>query len=82
MLEGMKEAGVDSERLLQLYINSYNDCLKDRPADMVVGVHLCRGNFKVSLLWHYWISRHHRGADPSSFREAGTSAKAATIASL
>jgi len=43
----MKEAGVDSERLLQLYMDVYNDCLKNRPADMNVGVHLCRGNFKV-----------------------------------
>ncbi|KAI0037184.1 UROD/MetE-like protein [Vararia minispora EC-137] len=47
MLAGMKEAGVDSERLLQLYINVYNDCLEGRPADMNVGVHLCRGNFKA-----------------------------------
>ena len=23
----------------------YNDCLKERPADMHVGVHICRGNF-------------------------------------
>jgi len=46
MIQGMKEEGVDSERLLQLYIDVYNDCLRERPADFNVGVHLCRGNFK------------------------------------
>ena len=48
MLAGMKEAGVDAERLLQLYINVYNDCLRGKPADMCAGVHLCRGNFAYS----------------------------------
>ncbi|KAI0321405.1 UROD/MetE-like protein [Amylostereum chailletii] len=46
MITGMTEQGVDHERLLQLYINVYNDCLRGVPADMNVGVHLCRGNFK------------------------------------
>lgn len=45
MLSGMKEAGVDSAALLDAYIKLYNDCLKGRPKDMTVGVHLCRGNF-------------------------------------
>ncbi|KZV74157.1 UROD/MetE-like protein [Peniophora sp. CONT] len=46
MLAGMKEEGVDADRLLQLYVNVYNDCLREKPADMCAGVHLCRGNFK------------------------------------
>jgi len=46
MLEGMKAEGVDSEALLDLYIKVYNDILKDHPADMTIGLHLCRGNFK------------------------------------
>lgn len=45
MLSGMKEAGVDSGAILDSYIKLYNDCLKDKPKDMCVGVHLCRGNF-------------------------------------
>ena len=49
MITGMIEQGVDHERLLQLYIDVYNDCFKGVPADMNVGIHLCRGNFKVSL---------------------------------
>jgi len=46
MLNGMKEAGVDSEVLLDLYIKVYNDILQERPEGMTVGLHLCRGNFK------------------------------------
>lgn len=49
MLEGMKEKGVDSEALLDTYIRAYNKCLEKRPADMTVGLHLCRGNFKDGM---------------------------------
>jgi methionine synthase II (cobalamin-independent) len=45
MLAGFKEDGEDSEALLDAYIKLYNDCLSSHPADMHVGVHLCRGNF-------------------------------------
>ena len=38
MLAGMKEEGVDADRLLQLYVNVYNDCLRGKPADMCAGV--------------------------------------------
>ena len=31
--------------LLEKYIRLYNDCISDAPADMHIGVHLCRGNF-------------------------------------
>ncbi|KIP06082.1 hypothetical protein PHLGIDRAFT_19537 [Phlebiopsis gigantea 11061_1 CR5-6] len=46
MIKGMEEEGVDHEALLDTYIRAYNECLKGRPADMAVGLHLCRGNFK------------------------------------
>ena len=45
----MKEKGVDSEALLDTYIRAYNKCLEKRPADMTVGIHLCRGNFKDGM---------------------------------
>lgn len=48
MLQGFKEAGEDSEALLDSYIKLYNDCLADRPDDLHVGLHLCRGNFAYS----------------------------------
>lgn len=45
MLQGFKDNNEDSSALLDAYIKLYNDCLSSRPADMHVGVHLCRGNF-------------------------------------
>lgn len=50
MIKGMEERGIDHEALLDTYIKAYNDCLADRPNDMVVALHLCRGNFKVRPL--------------------------------
>ncbi|KAF2444634.1 UROD/MetE-like protein [Karstenula rhodostoma CBS 690.94] len=34
-----------ADALLDLYIALYNDCTAHIPADMHIGVHLCRGNF-------------------------------------
>ena len=34
-----------TDQLLDEYISLYNDCIRERPVDMHVGVHLCRGNF-------------------------------------
>lgn len=55
MLKGFKDAGEDSDALLDAYIKLYNDCLSERPKDMHAGIHLCRGN---------WIHGQHfaRGA--------------------
>ncbi|KAM0750757.1 UROD/MetE-like protein [Meredithblackwellia eburnea MCA 4105] len=49
MLAGMKAEGYDSDAMLDSYIKLYNDCIEGRPKDMVVGVHLCRGNFKNGM---------------------------------
>jgi 5-methyltetrahydropteroyltriglutamate--homocysteine methyltransferase len=38
--------GQDPERLIGLYIKSVNDALAERPADMCVVMHLCRGNYR------------------------------------
>jgi methionine synthase II (cobalamin-independent) len=48
MLQGFKDAGEDAEALLTSYIKLYNGCISARPADMHLGVHLCRGNFAYS----------------------------------
>ncbi|GAA5869093.1 hypothetical protein JCM1840_000466 [Sporobolomyces johnsonii] len=45
MLQGLKEEGIDSGKLFDQYIQLYNDCIRDAPTDMVIGLHLCRGNF-------------------------------------
>ncbi|KAM5537808.1 hypothetical protein V8D89_008576 [Ganoderma adspersum] len=49
MLAGMEARGVDHAALLDLYIRTYNKLLAGRPADMTVGLHLCRGNFKNGI---------------------------------
>ena len=46
----MVQAGVDPEQLFQVYLDVYNDCLRDRPRDMTIGLHICRGNVKASVL--------------------------------
>jgi methionine synthase II (cobalamin-independent) len=48
----MKAAGVDSEALFDKYVQVYNDILRDRPAGLTVGLHTCRGNYRVSPLFH------------------------------
>jgi len=45
MREGAKKIGEDPDKLPSLYANLINDCIKDRPANMSVCTHLCRGNF-------------------------------------
>ena len=45
MLSGFQKDNQDADALLDSYIKLYNGCLRDRPADLHVGVHLCRGNF-------------------------------------
>ncbi|RYP05959.1 hypothetical protein DL764_003463 [Monosporascus ibericus] len=48
MIAGFKGNGEDPDALLDSYIKLYNDCISSRPADMHVGLHLCRGNFANS----------------------------------
>ncbi len=48
MIAGFKENGEDPDALLDSYIKLYNDCISSRPADLHVGIHLCRGNFANS----------------------------------
>lgn len=43
-LEGLRRDGVDPDELLDLYVWAHNETLRDRPADMHIGIHLCRGN--------------------------------------
>ena len=43
----MAQAGVDPGTLFDTYLALYNDCLRDKPNDMLTGLHVCRGNIKV-----------------------------------
>jgi 5-methyltetrahydropteroyltriglutamate--homocysteine methyltransferase len=45
MREGAKKIGEDPDKLPSLYANLINECIKDRPVNMSVCTHLCRGNF-------------------------------------
>jgi 5-methyltetrahydropteroyltriglutamate--homocysteine methyltransferase len=42
--------GQDPERLVDLYVDAINQAVANRPADAVIGVHVCRGNFKGRYL--------------------------------
>src|SRR5262245_52907026 len=46
----VEAAGLKPDALVDLYIESLNDAVAGAPADMVFGVHLCRGNFKGHYL--------------------------------
>jgi 5-methyltetrahydropteroyltriglutamate--homocysteine methyltransferase len=46
MREGVKNRGDDPNELPRRYARFINSALADRPADMAVCIHLCRGNFK------------------------------------
>lgn len=47
-IAGMAAQGVDREKLLSMHIDVYNAITANRPADLVISVHTCRGNMKVS----------------------------------
>ena len=49
MLKGLNDEGTDADALLDAYIRLYNNCLSTRSQDMIVGLHLCRGNFRHSI---------------------------------
>jgi 5-methyltetrahydropteroyltriglutamate--homocysteine methyltransferase len=46
MREGARRRGDDPDALPRRYVRLINAAIADRPADMTVCVHLCRGNFK------------------------------------
>jgi 5-methyltetrahydropteroyltriglutamate--homocysteine methyltransferase len=48
--ERVKANGADPNRLVDLYIDAINQAVKDSPAEVTVGVHVCRGNYKGMYL--------------------------------
>jgi 5-methyltetrahydropteroyltriglutamate--homocysteine methyltransferase len=46
----VRAAGEDPDRLVDLYIDAINQAVKNRPAGMTIGVHVCRGNYKGMYL--------------------------------
>ncbi|CAH0025768.1 unnamed protein product [Clonostachys rhizophaga] len=49
-LNSLKNEGVDPNELLLLYIWAHNECLRDLPKDLHVGIHICRGNAPKNVL--------------------------------
>jgi methionine synthase II (cobalamin-independent) len=50
-LELARQRGDDPSNLQQTYARVINEAIKDRPADMTITTHVCRGNFRST-----WIS--------------------------
>jgi 5-methyltetrahydropteroyltriglutamate--homocysteine methyltransferase len=46
MRAGAVERGDDPDQLPHAYAELINDALRDRPADLTVAIHLCRGNYR------------------------------------
>ncbi|WP_188054147.1 5-methyltetrahydropteroyltriglutamate--homocysteine S-methyltransferase [Sphingosinithalassobacter sp. CS137] len=46
--ENARKRGMDPDELPRLYARIINDAIRDRPEDMKVCVHLCRGNYRSS----------------------------------
>jgi len=43
MLKGLRDDGEDTDKMFDLYLKAHNDCIADRPEDMHIGLHICRG---------------------------------------
>lgn len=50
-LQGAKERGDDPEKLPMWYARTINQALANKPADMTITTHVCRGNFRST-----WVS--------------------------
>lgn len=46
----MEDAGVDHETLLDTCIRAINVITQDRPNDLTIGLHMCRGNYIVTCI--------------------------------
>lgn len=46
MRESVRRIGEDPNQLPHIYAKLINDCIADRPANMTVCMHICRGNFR------------------------------------
>ena len=46
--ESMAARGEDADRMHERYVATINEALRDRPADLRVTTHMCRGNYRSS----------------------------------
>ena len=45
-----RERGHDTDRLQEHYVRAINRAIADKPADMTIGMHVCRGNFRSTWI--------------------------------
>jgi len=48
--QAVRDRGEDPDQLPAIYAQMINDAIAGRPADMVITMHLCRGNFRSSWI--------------------------------
>ncbi len=48
--EMLRKRGEDPDTLTDIYAEMINTAISDRPADMTIAMHLCRGNFRSSWI--------------------------------
>jgi 5-methyltetrahydropteroyltriglutamate--homocysteine methyltransferase len=48
--ERAKERGIDTDGLADAYAALLNEALRDKPADMTITTHVCRGNFRSTWI--------------------------------
>ncbi len=46
----VRAGGGDPDQLVDLYVDAINEAVKDAPAGIAIGVHVCRGNYKGMYL--------------------------------
>lgn len=46
----LEQRGIDPDSLTRSYVVMINEAVRDRPADMAVTMHICRGNFRSTWM--------------------------------
>jgi len=63
--EKIKANGQDPEKLRALYARALNQAIENKPEDMIITMHICRGNFQST----YMSSGSYDGASETIFSE-------------
>ncbi len=63
-MKSAKERGINTDRVIEDYATLIEQSIKDKPADMVITTHVCRGNFRSA-----WIAEG--GYEPIADRLLG-----------
>ena len=50
ILDIIRNDGINPDVLLNDYIKLFNDCIDERPKELKIAVHMCRGNYKGKFL--------------------------------